>query len=96
MSRLWARVIRDHRIEKQDTRPCAWGEENEALTELCKEFDIPRPIWLPKHERAYASFRRTAFSREHFIEEVPFDKLEIEFLDDTGKKRRSSDPRNQF
>ena len=31
MSRLWARVIRDHRIEKQDTRPCAWGEENEAL-----------------------------------------------------------------
>lgn len=96
MSRLWARVIRDHRIEKQDTRPCAWGEENEALTELCKEFDIPRPIWLPKHEREYTSFRRTAFSREHFIEEVPFDRLEIEFLDDTGKKRRNSDPRNQF
>ena len=34
--------------------------------------------------------------REHFIEEVPFDKLEIEFLDDTGEKRRSKDPRNDF
>lgn len=48
MSRLWARVIRDHRIEKQDTRPCAWGEENEALTELCKEFDIPQPDLAPQ------------------------------------------------
>ena len=96
MSRLWVRVIRDHRIEQQDTCPCAPGEENAALTELCKKFDIPRPIWLPKHEREYDSFRRTAFTSEHFVEEIPFDRLEIEFLDDTGKKRRSNDPRNQF
>ena len=30
------------------------------------------------------------------MEEVPFQKLEIEFLDDTGVKRRNNDPRNQF
>ena len=53
-------------------------------------------MWLEKHRREYADFRRTAFLPEHFIEEVPFDKLEIEFLDDTGEKRRSKDPRNQF
>ena len=96
MSRLWARIIKDHRIDTQDTRPCNWGEESEALTELCKAFDIPHPIWLPKHEREYESFRRTAFLPEHFVEEVEFERLEIEFLDDTGKKRRSQDPRNQF
>ncbi len=96
LSRLWARVITDHKIEMQDTYPCQWGEESRALTELCKQFDIPSPIWLPKHEREYESFRRTAFLKEHFVEEVGFDRLEIEFLDDTGKKRRSMDPRNQF
>lgn len=96
MSRLWARVIRDHRIQRQDTISCAWGDTNEALTQLCKDFDIPRPIWLDKHEREYQSFRRTAFTREHFMEEVDFDRLEIEYLDDTGKKRKSRDPRNEF
>ena len=96
MSRLWVRVMRDHRIEKQDACPCAWGEEAKALTEVCKKFDIPCPIWLPKHEREYDSFRRTAFTSEHFVEEIAFDRLEIEFLDDTGKKRRSTDPRNAF
>ena len=30
------------------------------------------------------------------MEDVPFQKLEIEYLDDTGKKRKSNDPRNQF
>lgn len=96
MSRLWVRIIRDHRMERQDTCPCEPGEENAALTEMCKRFDIPRPIWLPKHEREYEAFRRTAFTSEHFVEEIPFDRLEIEFLDDSGKKRRSNDPRNQF
>lgn len=96
MARLWARIIKDHRIDRQDTCPCVWGREDEALTELCKGFDIPKPIRLPKHEREYESFRRTAFTREHFVEEIDFDRLEIEFLDDTGKKRKSNDPRNQF
>lgn len=96
MSRLWARVIKNHRIEKQTDMPCAWGDEMETLTEICKSFDIPRPIWLNKHDNEYRDFRRTAFTREHFVEEVGFDKLEIEYLDDNGKKRKSADPRNAF
>ena len=30
------------------------------------------------------------------MEEVPFQRLEIEFLEDGDKSRRSNDPRNQF
>ena len=51
MPRLWARIIKKHRIEKQATVECAWGDAEEALTELCHEFDIPRPLWLNKHCR---------------------------------------------
>lgn len=96
MARLWLRIIKDHKIATQETEPCRWGEEKNVLTEMCKRLDLPNPIWLNKHETEYARFRRTAFKAEHFVESVDFDALEIEYLDDTGKKRRSDDPRNQF
>lgn len=96
MARLWARIIVKHRIAQQATVPCAPDGVEEALNELCHEFDIPNPIWLRKHEHEFEAFRRTAFLPEHFMEDVSFQKLEIEYLDDTGEKRRSMDPRNQF
>jgi len=96
MPRLWARIIRKHRIERQGTYDCRYEDVEEALTELCREFDIPRPIWLNKHYREYEEFRRTQFLPDHFMEDVPFQRLEIEYLDDDDKARRSNDPRNQF
>ena len=96
MPRLWARIIKKHRIERQATYDCRYEDVEEALTELCREFDIPRPLWLDKHTREYAEFRRTQFLPEHFMEDVPFQRLEIEYLDDDDTPRRSRDPRNQF
>ena len=96
MARLWLRVIANQKILMQDTEPCNWGQEKEVLVEMCKRLDLPCPIWLKKHENEYDRFRSTAFRPEHFIETVSFDRLEIVFLDDTGKKRKSEDPRNQF
>lgn len=96
MARLWARIIVKHRIAQQATVPCSVDGVGDALTELCREFDIPCPLWLNKHENEFEAFRHTAFLPEHFMEDVPFQKLEIEYLDDEGKKRISNDPRNQF
>ena len=80
MARLWARIIVKHRIARQMTAPCVFENPQEALTEICRELDIPCPLWLNKHEREFEDFRHTAFLPEHFMEEVPFQKLEIEFL----------------
>ena len=96
MSRLWIRLIRHHRIARQQTVDCPWGEQHEALREACHDMDVPAPIWLGKNENEFEQFRRTAFTADSFVESVAFDRMEIEFLDDTGKKRRSSDPRNDF
>lgn len=96
MPRLWARVIRKHRIEKQGTWDCRYEDAEAALTELCREFDIPSPLWLAKQRREYRDFRRTSFLPEHFMEDVLFQRLEIEYLDDDDRPRRSADPRNQF
>ena len=96
MARLWMRIIKNHRIAKQDTYPCTLTDITPALTELCREFDVPYPMWLNKHEHEFSEFRRTSFLPEHFMEDVDFQKIEIEFLDDEDRKRRSRDPRNQF
>ena len=96
MPRLWARIIKKHRIDRQATAECPREGVEDALTELCHEFDIPRPIWLNKHQREFDEFRRTQFLPEHFMEDVPFQRLEIEFLEDDDRTRKSNDPRNQF
>lgn len=62
----------------------------------CARRDIARPLWLDKHLKEWARFQRTAFLPEHFVEDVRFDRLEIEFLPDDGKVRKSQDPRNAF
>ena len=96
MPRLWAKIIKNQRIVRQMTEPCTLNTVDEALETLCKGFDIPKPIWLNKHEHEFADFGRTSFTAEHFMEEIAFQKLEIEYLADDGKKHRSNDPRNQF
>ncbi len=96
MTRLWLKTFKDHRINAQSVSECVWGQQSEVLVEMCKQLDLPCPIWLKKHEGEFDRFRRTSFLPEHFVESVDFDKMEIEFLDDSDKKRKSSDPRNQF
>ncbi len=96
MSRLWVKVMMRHRIDRQQAGPCAWGDQQAALREILNEMDIPMPMWLGKHDNEFEQYRRTAFLPEHFVEDVDFERLEVDYLDDTDKKRKSGDPRNQF
>jgi hypothetical protein len=50
----------------------------EGLCEICKKFDIARPIVLEKHKRDMDTFLLMRFSPQDFIEEVDFDRLEVE------------------
>ncbi|MBQ8952887.1 MAG: hypothetical protein IJ048_02125 [Clostridia bacterium] len=96
MTRLWIRLIRHHRVARQETVDCPWGEQNDALREACHAMDVPVPIWLNKNESEFEQFRRTAFIADNFVESVSFDRMEIEFLDDEDRKRARPDPRNVF
>ncbi len=96
MNKLWVKANRRHKIIKNIDAPCEWGKQKDVLREMLRELDYPCPMWLDKHEKEFETFRRTIFRPDHFIEDVPFDELEVEFLDDIGEKRKSRDPRNQF
>lgn len=96
MNKLWIKAIRRHKPMKDVTVSCEWGEQKDTLREAMKDMDYPCPMWLTKHEKDFDSFRRVVFKREDFVEDVPFDMLEVEYLDDSEKKKRSQDPRNMF
>ena len=96
MAKLWAKIVNKGKILRQSTVSCAFAEIPEALAEICREFDLPIPLWLGKQERELDQFRLTAFTQDNFIEQIPFQKLEIEYIEDENKKRKSQDPRNQF
>ena len=87
--RLWGRIINRHRIEKSETVDIVDGDIETAFLEICRRFDVQRPLQLPKHTREFEQFGRTFYAPEHFTETVPFQKLEIELLLPEGEKKGS-------
>ena len=87
--RLWGRIIVANRIARQETVEIENDDIKEAFLEICRRFDVQRPIQLPKHNREFEKFGRTFFSKEHFTESVDFQKLELELLMPDGEKKSS-------
>ena len=80
--RIWFRewkqnhLLRDTVVEdtSKDTRT---HKVFHALTAACQEFDLPEPIWLDSCVRDFQRHARARFTRDSFVEEIPFDYLEI-------------------
>lgn len=91
---LWVKTIRRNRMDKSITEPCTRDDPMEALTEACHRLDIARPMWLDKNQREWDDFGLTRFFADNFSESVPFDRMEIEYIDPDAPKKNSRDPRN--
>ncbi len=53
-----------------------------ALKEACLKFDLAEPIWLDRNITEFKAHSRTRFNKDSFIEEVEFDYLEIQILEE--------------
>ncbi|MBO4635552.1 MAG: hypothetical protein J5685_00225 [Clostridiales bacterium] len=56
-------------------------ELERALILLCRELDIPAPMWMAKNTKEFAAFRQTIFFSEQYVEKVRFDKFQIKQLE---------------
>lgn len=87
MFRLWARTFRDNHMLQDaciedgsdDTRT---HKVFRALDEVCIRFDLARPVWLDKNKTEFKRHRRTRFSRDNFMEDIEFDHLEIQIIEE--------------
>jgi len=84
MFRLWGKIIKNNKIVNQYTAEIEETGFSEAemldicIDEICKKFDIQKPLWFPLNKKDYAAYGRTVFRTDSFMENIDFDFFEIE------------------
>lgn len=91
--RLWVRLIKHHRVERDALIACGHDGAEEALRELLPRLDISQPMWLPRHRQDWDEYSLTRFRPEHFVESVDFDYMEVSFLF-AGDEKKKGRPRH--
>ena len=87
MFRLWGKIWKENRLvkdtviadESNDTRT---HKIFHALDELCLTFDLGKPIWLDATIREFQRHSKARFYQDSFIEEIDFDYLEIQIIEE--------------
>ena len=87
MFRLWAKEIKDNHLlrditvqdESEDTRT---HKVFRTLEEVCLKFDLAKPIWLDSNVAEFKRISRTRFTKDSFIEDIDFDYLEIQIIEE--------------
>lgn len=88
MFRLWGKLFKDNHMLKDTVITIDDEQLNrtkkvfKALEEICYEFDLGKPIWLDKTIKDFQLHDKTRFESDNFIEQIEFDYLEIQALED--------------
>ena len=87
MFRLWVKLISDNHLMKDmvvcdeslDTRT---HKVMNAIEKACYEMDLSKPIWLDSVVKDFQIHAKCRFTRDCFVEEVPFDYMEIQVIEE--------------
>ena len=85
--RIWAKEIKDNHLLRDtviennadDTRT---HKVFAALDDVCREFDLGKPIWLDATIDAFKRHAKTRFTQDNFMEDIPFDYLEFQVIEE--------------
>ena len=88
MFRMWGKLwkdnhlVRDTVINISDYSLSRTQMVFQSLQEICYQFDLSQPIWLDANIREFQRHDKTRFSRDNFVEEIPFDYLELQVIEE--------------
>ena len=54
----------------------------EAIDSVCYEFDLSKPMWLESTIEDFKKHDKTRFYQDNFIEQIDFDYLEIQVIEE--------------
>jgi len=57
-----------------------------CLEQICYELDLGNPIWLDTTVRDFKKHSKTRFYQDNFIEQIDFDYLEIQVIEEDGEE----------
>ena len=88
MFRLWGKVFKNNHLLK-DTVICDNDNNKsrtkkifDALTQICLQFDLSEPIWFESTIKDFQKHDKTLFSKDNFIDDIDFDYLEIQVIEE--------------
>ena len=89
MFRMWGKIWKDNHLLKDtvvenDAKDTRTHKIFQALEEICYDFDLGKPIWLSSNVSEFQRHSKTRFRKDSFIEEIPFDYLEIQVIEEDG------------
>ena len=88
MFRLWGKIFKDNRLLKDHVvTDVDYSKDRktmifDAIREICHEFDIAEPIWLLPNIDDFAYRGQVRFNADNFIEQIDFDYLEIQIIEE--------------
>ena len=87
MFTMWAKTFHNtHLISqttiKDDSDDTRTHKVFNSLDKACHEFNISRPIWLEKNIEDFKRFSKVRFDQDSFIDEIEFDYLEVQMLEE--------------
>ena len=86
--RLWGKIwhenhlIKDIVICNDDTSLNRTRKIFASLEKICYQFDLSQPIWLDATIAEFKRHDKARFTQDNFIDQIDFDFLEIEVLDE--------------
>lgn len=88
MFRLWGKLWKDNRLIRDTVIEDAGSDTRthkifRALDQICCEFDLGRPLWLDATVSEFKRHSKARFSQDNFIEEIDFDYLEIQVIEES-------------
>ena len=88
MFRMWGKIIKDNHLVK-DTTICISDYSLsrtqmvfQSLDDICYEFDLSKPIWLDSTIEEFRRHAKTRFYQDNFIDQIDFDFLEIQVIEE--------------
>ena len=84
---MWGKLIKDNHLIKDYTAISAADDTRThlifaCLDEICYAFDLEKPIWLDSNVKDFKRAAKTRFRQDSFIEQIPFDYLEIQIIEE--------------
>ena len=85
--RVWTKLWKDNHMlhdfmvedESDETRT---HKIFNAVDKACYEFDTSKPVWLDSTNREFKRHGKARFSSDNFVDEIPFDYLEIHVIEE--------------
>lgn len=85
--KIWFKQIKDNHLlqdmtVEDDTEDTRTHKIFHAIEQVCYAFDLGQPIWLDANISEFKRHAKTRFWQDSFVEEIAFDFLELQVLEE--------------